>query len=329
MEIITSKFNELRNCSKNNISQKNRKLSKQLIESNLNNEAKYININRNNHKKFKSFYILSRDTETQTSFGNKCRGSEAHTCINRQIKFQNKTLSNWLSSSTSRNSKKAKRLQLDKLFCSYLPNNYMIYQNGNINKNISNNNNNIHCIKKRFNKINKEKEKEKYSLTQRNERNNALKLNNKSTKENNSVTIKKVRLNNDLYKNYHKSTNYINEYKHKNKCVNRICNYPLLIKDLEILKLINKMKNKKKNNFDINEAHNMKENRKNDKTSLYNKIYLSSDILSNSKNSVKDLIYSKLMNTKIVLNKNIIKNNHIFYINNNNKQNNIIENNKY
>ena len=57
MEIIKSKINELRNYSKNNISQKNRKLPKQLIEYNLNNGADYININRNNHKKFKSFYI--------------------------------------------------------------------------------------------------------------------------------------------------------------------------------------------------------------------------------------------------------------------------------
>ena len=329
MEIIKSKFNELRNYSKNNISQKNNKLSKQLIEHNLNSDTKYININRNNHKKFKSFYILSKDTETQTSFRYKGRGGETHTSINKQIKFQNKTLNNWISSSTSRNSMKTKKLQLDKLFCSYLPNNYIIYQNANINKNISKNNiNNIQCIKKKFNKNIKEKEKEKFSFTKRNERNNALKLNSKSVKQNNSVTNKKVRLNNDLYKNYHKSSNYINEYKHKNKDVNKVCNYPILIKDLEILKLINKMKNKKKNNFDVNETP-MKENKKNDKTTLYNKIFLSSDILRNSKNSVKDLIYTKLMNTKIVLNKKIIKNNYIFYINNNNKQNNIIDNSKY
>ena len=164
-------------------------------------------------------------------------------------------------------------------------------------------------------------------MTQRIGRNNALRLNNKSVKQDNSVNNEKVRLNNDLYKNYYNSTNYINEYKHKNKDVNKICNFPILIKDLEILKLINKMKNKRKNNCDINETP-MKENRKNDKTTLYNKIFLSSDILRNSKASVKDLIYTKLMNTKIVLNKNIIKNNYKFYNNNNNnKQNNIIENN--
>ena len=337
MEIIKSKINELRNYSKNNISQKNRKITKELIEYNLNNGADYINVNRNknNQKKFKSFYILSKDTETQTSFRYKGRGGENLTSINRQIKFKNKALNNWISSSTSRDSMKTKKLQFDKLFCPYLPNNYIIYQNTNINKNINSNNNknNLHCIKKNFNKNikEKEKEKEKFSLTQRNEKNNALKTNNKSVKPNNSVTIKKVRLNNDLYKNYYKSSNYINEYKHKNKDTNKVCNYPILIKDLEILKLIYKMKNKRKINFDMNETP-MKENRKNDKTTLYNKIFLSSDILRNSKASVKDLIYTKLMNTKIVLNKNnnknIIKNNYIFYINNNNKQNNIIENNK-
>ena len=334
MEIIKSKINEFRNYSKNNISQKNRKISKKLIEYNLNNGADYININRNNHKKFKSFYILSKDTETQTSFRYKGRGGETLTNINRQIKFQNKTLNNWISSSTSRNSMKTKKLQLDKLFCPYLPNNYIIYQNTNINKNINSNNNKnyIHCIKSNFNKNikekEKEKEKEKFSLTQRNERNNALKENNKLVRQSNSVAIKKVRLNNDLYKNYYKSSNYINEYKHKNKDANKVCNYPILIKDLEILKLIYKMKNKRKNNFDMNETP-MKENRKNDKTSLYNKIFLSSDILRNSKSSVKDLIYTKLMNTKIVLNKNIIKNNYIFNIINNKKQNNFIENSNY
>lgn len=326
MEIITNKFNELQNYNNNNISQKNRKLHKQLIEKNLDNGDKYININRNNQKKFKSFYILSKDTETQTSFRYKGRGGETHTSIKKQIKFQNKTLNNWLSSSTSRNSMKTKRLQIDKLFCSYLPNNYIIYQNTNINKN-TNSNNNMHCIKNKFNK--KIKDKEKFSLTQRNERNTALKLNNnKSVKQNNSITVKKVKLNNDLYKNYYKSSNYINGYKHKNKDANKICNYPILIKDLEILKLINKMKNKRKNKFDISETP-IRENRKNDKTTLYNKIFLSSDVLRNNKNSVKDLIYTKLMNTKIVLNKNIIKNNHIFYINNTNKQNNFIENNKH
>ena len=279
----------------------------------------------------KSFYLLSKDTETQTSFRYKGRGGETPTSINRQIKFQNKTLNNWISSSTSRNSKKTKKLQLDKLFCPDLPNNYIIYQNTNKNKNINSNNNkkNMHCIKKNVyqNIKEKEKEKEKFSFSQRNERNNAFKANNK-LRQNNSVTIKKVRLNNDLYKNYYKN---IKEYKHKNKDANKVCNYPILIKDLEILKLINKMKNKRKNNFDMNETP-MKENRKNEKTSLYNKIFLSSDILRNSKNSVKDLIYTKLMNTKIVLNKNnnknIIKNNYIFYINKNNKQNNIIENSK-
>ena len=325
MEIIKSKFNELQNYSKNNISQKNKKLSKQLIEHKLNNGSKYININRNSHKKFKSFYILSKDTETQTSFRYKGKRSVTHTNINRQIKFKNKTLDNWISPSTSRNSMKIKKLQLDKLFCSYLPNNYIIYQNTNINQNINSRNNkiNIQCIKKKFNKDIKEKEKEKFSLTQRNGRNNAFKLNNKSVKQNNSVTNKKVRLNNDLYKNYYKSSNYINEYKHKNKDSNRINSFPILIKDLEILKLINKMKNKRKNNYDINET-SMKENRKNNKNTLYNKIVLSSDILRNCKTSVKDLIYKKLMNTKIILNKNIIKKNYIFYINN--KQNNIIEN---
>jgi hypothetical protein len=206
----------------------------------------------------------------------------------------------------------------------------MTYQKTNINKSINSNNNinNIHCIKKKFNKNIKEKEKEKFSLTQRNERYNALKLNSKSVKQNNSVTIKKVRLNNDLYKNYYKSSNYINEYKHKNKDIKKVCNYPILIKDLEILKLINKMKNKRKNNFDVNGTP-IKENRKNDKTTLYNKIFLSSDILRNSKISVKELIYTKLMNTKIVLNKNIIKNNYIFNIINNKKQNNFIENSNY
>ena len=325
MEIIKSKFNELQNYSKNNISQKNKKLSKQLIEHKLNDGSKYINTNRNSHKKFKSFYILSKDTETQTSFRYKGKRSVTHTNINRQIKFKNKTLDNWISPSTSRNSIKIKKLQLDKLFGSYLPNNYIIYQNTNINQNINSRNNkiNIQCIKKKFNKDIKEKEKEKFSLTQRNGRNNAFKLNNKSVKQNNSVTNKKVRLNNDLYKNYYKSTNYINEYKHKNKDSNRINSFPILIKDLEILKLINKMKNKRKNNYDINET-SMKENRKNNKNTLYNKIVLSSDILRNCKTSVKDLIYKKLMNTKIILNKNIIKKNYIFYINN--KQNNIIEN---
>ena len=315
----------MKNYSKNNISQKKRKISKELIEHNLNNGSKYINIIRNSHKKFKSFYIISKDTETQTSFRYKNKGSITHNSINRQIKFQNKTLNNWISSTTSRNSMKTKKLQLDKLFCSYLHNNYIIYQNTNINKNINSRNNkiNIQCIKKKFNKDIKEKEKEKFSLTQRNGRNNAFKLNNKSVKQNNSVTNKKVRLNNDLYKNYYKSTNYINEYKHKNKDSNRINSFPILIKDLEILKLINKMKNKRKNNYDINET-SMKENRKNNKNTLYNKIVLSSDILRNCKTSVKDLIYKKLMNTKIILNKNIIKKNYIFYINN--KQNNIIEN---
>ena len=334
MEIIKSKINELKNYSKNNISQKKRKISKELIEHNLNNGSKYINIIRNSHKKFKSFYIISKDTETQTSFRYKNKGSITHNSINRQIKFQNKTLNNWISSTTSRNSMKKKKLQLDKLFCSYLPNNYKIYQNTNINQNINSikKKNNIQCIKKKINKNikekEKEKEKEKFSLTQRIGRNNALRLNNKSVKQDNSVNNEKVRLNNDLYKNYYNSTNYINEYKHKNKDVNKICNFPILIKDLEILKLINKMKNKRKNNCDINETP-MKENRKNDKTTLYNKIFLSSDILRNSKASVKDLIYTKLMNTKIVLNKNIIKNNYKFYNNNNNnnKQNNIIENN--
>ena len=161
MEIIKSKINELKNYSKNNISQKKRKISKELIEHNLNNGSKYINIIRNSHKKFKSFYIISKDTETQTSFRYKNKGSITHNSINRQIKFQNKTLNNWISSTTSRNSMKKKKLQLDKLFCSYLPNNYKIYQNTNINQNINSIKKKIifNVLKKKLIRILKKKKK--------------------------------------------------------------------------------------------------------------------------------------------------------------------------
>ena len=309
MEIIQSKINQFPNyfllCPS-----RNGKLSNKFNTYNYNkfhNSCSLLKSNNNNNNG-NNFPVKFKNIETQTSLENyiinnninKIRNKNNNNNIKSFITFENKALNNYISSYSNKPKLKNIKLNLDKLFISYYPK----ILNPSKNKKININNNNIKCIQ------------------------NINKYNNKFNSETNIIikNIKNKKQQNKSFKTYksfpqkYYKNKYFDDYKeynnneYKDEEINNKFNNPILIKDIEISKLLDRIKNKKnimKRNF-LSPNQTIK---KLNRTQL-NKIFINPDII-NHKKTIKDLFYSKLMNTKIILNKKFKIN---YMINNNNKK---------
>lgn len=300
MEILKSKINEYPNYFLLNIT-RNTNSSNQLFKLSFNkiNNNKLL---KSSNIKPTNFNILSKDIETQTSFRkNNDNFKITKNKINPYIAFENKTIKNYLSSYTQKPKLKHININLNKLFLSYFPSNL----DKNENKKIINNNsnNNISCFIREKNK--KLIEIMKKNKSMRNKNTSLVNKNNCSTS----------------YKSCFSNIKLIDEFKNSN--TQRNVNVPKLIKDIEISKLLNKLKKKQKTKSNPINRTPVQTNKYLYKTQ-YNKIFISPDILKHKK-TAKDYFYSKLMNTKFIFSKNNNKTNIIF----NNDQSDSVKNLKY
>ena len=223
MEILKSKINENPNYFLLNIT-RNTNSSNQLFKLSF-NEINNNKLLKSSDISPKNYNILSKDIETQTSFrNNKDNFKIIKNKINPYIAFENKTLKNYLSSYTQKPKLKHININLNKLFLSYFPSNL----DKNENKKIINNNsnNNISCFIREKNK--KIKEIMKKNKSMRNKNTNLANKNNYSTS----------------YKSCFSNIKLIDEFKNTN--TPRNVNMPKLIKDIEISKLLKKLKKKTK-----------------------------------------------------------------------------------
>ena len=297
MEILKSKINQYPNYFLLNISRikkSNNNLKEHIFnEIQINNKLK----NKDNSNTI-SFHLSCKNAEIQTSIeSNNNNSNEESNIIKPYIAFENKALRKYISSYCYK--PQTKKLKSDKLFTSYFRKNLKFSYNKKLNIKKSNNNNisnnkSVKSIKKEYLKKNNFK----------------INLNDKivlNIKKQNKIKIKKdAKINiNSFYQNYYKNKKKYNEYKdykdykdYNNFEVKKY-NNPILIKDLEISKLLKKYKDNKEN---INKKYltPIKRERYLNHTQ-YKKIFITPDIL-NEKKTLKDLLFLKIMNTKIIIN---------------------------
>ena len=206
---------------------------------------------------------------------------------------------------------KYKKFFLDKLNFSYFPTKKSFEQNNEKNKNIQENNkdlrNNVHYIKKVGGNNNNQKGN-LYDMKNLNMNNNPVSLINTYLQKNNS------------FYNSDNNQNYIDDYKiNSNEAQNLKFHNPMLMKDVEISKLLNRTKTKKRLNISQQKLEGPSPEKKVVNSTQYNKIFISFDIIKKQR-TIKDLLYFKLMSNKKFFNKsrNIIKNMNLkyYYFNN-------------
>ena len=298
MEILKSKINQFPNYFMIN-SSRNRNFNCGVETYNYNkihNSYSFLKTNNPKEKNEKKIQIKLKNIKTQTSFENnemKFNNNQMNkkNKIKSCITFKNKALNDYISLYINKPKPKSLKFHLDKLYFSYYPKISNISDNQNVYKD-----NNIQCIPD----IKKNSNKSKIEI------NNIIKNMKNKNKSNKSFKITKsfhhkYNINND-YKEYNKDYNEYNNAENNNKFSN-----PILIKDIEVTKLLNKIKNKK----EIMKRNYLMTNHtgKTFNCIQFNKIFLTPDIFKDKKN-IKDLFYSKLKNTKLILNKKI-NTNHI------------------